>query len=327
MNHLNKTFIVVFYLLLIVFLLLLWGCQQEGSSVKEHVYENDKSETYEQLNVLRDKINALELFTGTYSTEDINPFENCDTLTTPLEKKVCQIAQSANSSQQFEIKTQLSTIAKEFQTAIYGDDCSEQVSTGCPNQGSLLGRMNKIENDLQSTSSSVGVVLAKVYEISNDVNGLSTRLGILESRLNNFNGTPQSIEDIISGIDGDIVSIKNDINVINGTIQSNRILMYTPLCFDNKDSGPVYEPILIAGDKSSAYRRSGSGVGVTKTFSAGDPPVGFWTTLNTKKCRFRFYSNTTGTKLQVCWLNSDRLAADSLIDSSRTLGSATCTPW
>jgi hypothetical protein len=91
----------------------------------------------------------------------------------------------------------------------------------------------------------------------------------------------------------------------------------------------VFETALITGDKVSifAYVKTGSTEGLGLVFTAGNANVGRNTSLNTRTCRVKFYNNPTNTKVQVCWIKTNRSATDAQIDAARTAGTATCSSF
>ena len=315
---------------LIVLMLFFVGCAKEekhrtvpsGSS-----YGNTSVET--ELATLREKVRALELFAGTYTAGVENPFGNCDTVTVQLEKLICQIAKTAMASEQAETKMQLATMAKEFQNTIYGADCVDAVVPGCPVAGSLMSNMAKAQSDITSNKTDITAIQGSITSMQAIESAMTTRITNLENRLNAFNGTAQSLETIITGIQTDVSTLKTDVANLKGTLAANKVINQYLICGNNADSGPIFEILLVSGDKTKAYGslKNGTWYGMGLFFSAGNANAGFTTHLNSKACNFKMYNNVSNSMIQACWVPTNRSASNAQIDAARTAGTATCTDY
>jgi uncharacterized coiled-coil protein SlyX len=305
---------------LIVFSLISIAC---GSEPEERVVR--RGPTNDQLTELKSRIEALELFASTYTAGILNEFENCDTVASSLDKKICQIAKTAVGAPLMEAKAQLSAIAKEFQNTLYGSDCTAVSSSTCPASDSLVARIATVETGIANNTASIAVINSEIASMKSLESAMTSRLNVLESRLNNFDGTGSSLEAIVSDIRGDISDLQSDIADITGVLAPSKILNAYLLCGDNSDSGPVFETILISGDKKKAIGtvKTGAWYGTASFFVAGQAETLFTTHLNTKSCNFKFYNKADGT-IEACWVPYNRNAPASLIDSTRASGTATC---
>jgi len=278
---------------------------------------------------LKQRIAALELFAGTYTAGVDNAFNDCNSLTVPLEQKICQVAQTATATQQAQTKDQLATIAKAFQVTLYGDNCTGAVLLGCPLAGSLMDRVSTAEASLATANTNITAIQGQITAMNALEASLTSQLTALNTRFNSFNGTTKSIETIITGMQSDISTLQTSVAAIQGVIVASRVLNQYLLCGDNSASGPVFELILISGDKTKAYGsiKTGSWYGLGLFFSAGNANALFTTHLNTAACNFKMYNNTTNTRVQACWIASNRSATAAQIDAARTAATATCTDY
>jgi hypothetical protein len=258
-----------------------------------------------------------------------NPFGDCTTVTNALEKKVCQIAQTANATQQLEIKSQLAVMAKEIQTTLFGAECTTDVEVGCPAPTSIQARMDGVEALLDTAVQDIEDIQDEIDNINSLVTTLTGRVTTLESRLNNFAGSGSTIEQLVATIQSDIDTLQAQVAVIQGVLASDQVLTPVSICGNNPASGPIYETALIPGDKSKIYGyvKTGSASGLGMFFKAGDPSKGFTTSLNSRSCRFKAYNDPTATKVQLCWIQSNRSATDAQIDAARAANTATCTAY
>lgn len=306
--------------------LSIFSCSQERDRI---VIREDPSqkEASTKLDELNNRIKALELFASTFTSGVPSDFNDCSTLTSASEKKICQIAQTISATQSLELKTQLATIAKEFQNTLYGVDCINTTDVGCPVSGSLLERMTTARTDINNNTSSISSINSTITSMQTIETNLTSKVNALETRLNAFNGTAESIETIITGIKSDITTLQTDMAEVKGILTPSRIINQYLICGDVTASGPIYELILISGDKTKAYGsvKNGTFYGPALFFKAGDTDLGFDTHLNTKTCHFKMYNNVAKTKVQACWLSSNRSATNAQIDTARAANTATCT--
>ena len=306
------------------------GCDkpEQHRTVGPMTSDNTKTPAQEIAD-LQQRLKALELFAGTYTAGVDNAFNDCNSLTVPLEQKICQVAQTATATQQMETKAQLATIAKEFQVTLYGDNCTSVVVPGCPVAGSLMDRVTTAEAGLATAKTDITAIKGDITAMKALETSLTGRVTALENRFNAFNGTASSIETIITGIQSDVSTLKTDVAAIKGVIVASKVLNQYLLCGDNSASGPVFELILVSGDKTKAYGsiKTGSWYGLGLFFSAGNANALFTTHLNTAACNFKMYNNVGNTRIQACWIASNRSATAAQIDAARTAATATCTDY
>jgi hypothetical protein len=321
--------LLVGWILFIWFLLTLAvvGC---GSTEETHrtIYTEDQT-TKQQIKDLKEKVDQLSLLTDSFTSGITNPFEDCATVTNAMERKICEIAQTFNASNQLEMTTQLGLAAKEFQKALFGEDCVNNTDPGCPVSGSVTSRLSAAETALANNSASISAIQSTLTTVSNNVDSLLTRVTALESRLNNFNGSGQTAEVFVAAIRSDVTALQTTVASIQGLLSSDRILKTYSLCGDNISSGPIYELIAITGDKTKAYGyvKTGTAEGMGMFFKAGDANKFASTHINSKTCNFKMYNDTTNTKIQACWISTNRSATAAQIDAARTAATATCTDY
>jgi hypothetical protein len=101
------------------------------------------------------------------------------------------------------------------------------------------------------------------------------------------------------------------------------------MCAGDSAVGPIFEPILITGDKVKAYGyvKTGTAEGQGLFFKAGDADKLFSTHISSKICNFKMYNNVGNTKIQSCWIIGNRSATAAQIDAARTALTATCTAF
>ena len=146
--------------------------------------------------------------------------------------------------------------------------------------------------------------------------------------MDDFDGSGSSIEVVISGMETDIASLESRVTGLETVVNSNKVFESIALCGDIAASGPLYETILLSGDRTkiTAYIQSGgsSGLGLYKQLGDGSGDLFDTTTLNTKKCNFKVYEKTT--ELLVCWDNSNRNSNEVTIDNECDLSGGFATP-
>lgn len=275
------------------------------------------------------RIAALELFASSYTAGGPTSFSDCDSLTSASEKKICQIATAVSNNAALDVKSSLAEAAKGFQNTLYGNDCINGTDAGCPVIGSVMANVITIQASVATNSADIASLSTLLSTTRSAVDGLTTRMGSIESRLDNFDGTAFSVEIVVRGIKSDINVLQAEIAEIKGIIDPSRTTNQYLVCGDVAASGPVYELILISGDKTKIYGnvKSGSFFGNALVFKSGDTDVFTNTRLNTKTCNFKMFNNATNTKVQACWISTNRSATESQINAARTAGTTTCTPY
>jgi CII-binding regulator of phage lambda lysogenization HflD len=313
----------MYRLLFFIVLLVSCGADRETKNTRgEYQLAN-------RLQQLQQQVDDLSLLASSF-TEGINStFSDCDTVSNVLEKKMCQIAQTFNVQQQLEIKSQLGTMAKEFQKALFGEDCINTTDAGCPIVGSIADKISGLETTIASHTTSIASIQSTLSSLETSVSMLNGRVTVLENRFSNFNGSGQTIEVFVSAIKTDVTTLQTQVAAMQAILANNRLLSMYSICGDNPDSGPIYEAIAITGDKTTAYGyvRKGNKEGMGSFFKAGDANAYLTTSINSKTCKFKMYNDPTATKIQACWLNNNRSATAAQIDAARTAATATCTPY
>ena len=319
------------FLVFAAFSFLAVSCDSNKSErilVTKQPSTTDQQVVEKQLTDLANRVQALELFTATYTAGGPTAFSDCSVLTAS-EKKTCQIATSVFDAGSQELRANLAAMAKEFQNTLYGTDCINTTDGGCPVAGSLLSNMAAAQANLATHSIDIAGIKSSIASMQTVETSLTSRVTTLEGRLNSFNGTAQSIETIITGIKGDITSLQNDVADLKGVISPSRMVNQYAVCGNIADAGPLYEVLLISGDKKNAYAsvKNGSFYGTALFFKAGDTDTAFPTHLGTKTCNFKMYNDTAKTKVQACWVPTNRAATEAQINAARTADTATCTPY
>ena len=239
-----------------------------------------------------------------------NDFADCTTSLSTFETKICDIAQAATIEQQIEFSSQLGEMSKLYQNTLYGEDCVNDVDIGCPVVGSISERLTTAEGD---------IAIIDITAIESDITQLQSDVSALNTRLDNFDGSGQSIETVITTINNDIVLIEARLDAIEGILNSDRIPILINLCYNIANSGPVYEASFLSGNRTrfNAWVSVGgdSGLGIIKEYNDGQGNVYTKTELNTRRCKFKIYEILSFSDLKICWNNSNRNSNESSIDS------------
>jgi len=307
---------------LIFLLILLIGCGTLEDKQNKRTPRNKEIENLKQVVLqLQGTVAQINAFTA-------SDFSNCTTGLPPFETKICQIAQTSTAEQRVLFASQLSAISKMFQDELYGEDCTNETETGCPVSGSIISEVESLGTDITTFSTDIAALQIQTTQLESD-------LLILEGRLNNFNGSGDSIETVLTSIDNDIVLLESRITDIENSINSDTVFQAVALCGDISSSGPIFETLLLSGDKQSitAYLEDGNdaGLGQLKIVDDGQGDIYLNTTLNTRRCNFKVYEYNS--ELKVCWNNSNRRANESSIDNEcdfsggfvNPTGNCTCT--
>lgn len=282
-----------------------------GKKNKETEEQNEQIKQLKtQVAYLVGTIEQIDAFTA-------SDYTDCNSNLPSFEKKICQIAQTANAEQLVTITSQLQSFTKVMQTSIYGADCSDEVQVGCPAPGSMMNRLSTLESDLASVNADISSLSADIVSLQADIGTLQSGVAGLNSRLNNFNGTGSSIETVISGIDAQIASLDSRLDDVEDVINSEMVYKSVQVCKNIASSGPVYEIYLLTGDNKKVIgymepSRSRHGLGAISEAGVTGHYSGV-TSLNTRACNYRIYDKTTHVKL--CWNNTNRSASSSSIDT------------
>ena len=181
------------FLINLLILLLVSSCYVEkrkptGKNPKDH-----------QVAEFVDKFLSLEGTIAMVNNFIAGDFSDCETSLPPFETKICRISQTASSEQMVRITGQLNYVVKEMQDSLYGVDCINDTDAGCPASGSIAEQIATFDpND--------------IVNIQNDIAALQNFQATIEGRLNNFDGSGQSIETVISGLDARIDDLEQVIN-------------------------------------------------------------------------------------------------------------------
>lgn len=290
-------------------------CINCGGRDKEDHRSNPKNDEIEDL-----KKTVLEL-QGTIAQINnfvASDFSNCNGSLPPFETKVCQIAQTATAEQQILFVGQLQQVSKIFQSELYGVDCMDTSSPGCPVGGSITARITAAEAVNSTQTADIDAAEANIATATANIATLTSSLATINSRLNNFNGSGNSIETVITSIQSTLTTLSARVTALETTVNSGDIYKTILVCKNVLPTvGPAFEPILLTGDnlKAMAYVVNGNSNGMGLISQAGVTGNYFSTTAaSTKTCNFKIYDRTTSIKL--CWKNDNRSATTAQIDTA-----------
>jgi len=269
-------------------------------------YRNERTPRNPELENLKKTVLQLQGTVAQLDAFTASDFSDCSSRLPPFETKICQIAQTSTAEQRVLFSSQLAQASKIFQNELYGEDCINDTDVGCPISGSITDQIQQVNTN----TISLGALQGQVASLQNDV-------VLINNRLNNFNGSGQSIELIIEDLATNIANLESRVDVIEDSINSNKVFQSIAVCGDIPSSGPLYEVLLLSGDHSSvtAYLESGSRSGLARLQETGDGQgdLLYSTTLNTRKCNFKIYD--LGSELRLCWNNSNRLSNENSINN------------
>jgi len=216
-------------------------------------------------------------------------YTDCAVTLPAFERKLCQVAQTATAEQRVLLTARLSEMAKTFQTAIYGDDCTAAIAPGCPAPGSILAQGN--------------AAAGQITALSTSIQALDTRLTTAEAA--------------IAAIDSTLITLNGRVQVLEAAFATASIYTAIDMCADVTPTvGPLFEVLLLQGDRSRlvAYIEAGGnrGLGVVRQAGAGDLVIE--STLSTLKCRAKIYDAVGG--LRICWLKGNRMPAEAALDAA-----------
>lgn len=228
----------------------------------------------------------------------------------PFELKICRIAQTANAEQLVQFSGQLNRVVGFMQESLYGPDCTNTIDQGCPVANSIVEKIDNLD-------------LSVIAQLQTDVNSLQTSINGLTSRLDDFDGSGESLETVINNIELDIAALESRIDDIENTIAGSDYYTWVFLC---NDAVTINEPVLLRGDKQEliGYVDGGSGNGMGMMAKAGVSGHQYLTTSIKPKCSFKVYD--LNTSLKICWNNSDRSASALSIDTECDLGGSFASP-
>lgn len=281
------------------------GCSSPSEKEDHRKPQNtDLEKIKQQVLALQGTLAQLTAFTA-------SDFTSCAASLPPFQTLMCKIAQTATAEQQALFVGQIQQVMKVLQTELYGVDCIDATSPGCPVSGSVTARVTANETIIATQGSNITSLQASVTS-------LSATIATLTARLNNFNGSGSSVETIVTGIQSDIATLDSRLNTIEQTVNDGDIYKTFLICNNVSPTiGPAFEPILITGDnkKAVAYIVSSTSNGMGQVAKAGVTGNYFATTAaSTKTCNFKIYDRTTTIKL--CWNNTNRSATSAQIDTA-----------
>jgi hypothetical protein len=296
--------------LMLLLMLFCVGCMGCGKPETINKRTDHHSPQQEELDRLKDELLKLQ---GTIAQIDAfvaNDFADCTSGLPAFETKICQISQTATAQERILYTQQLGEVAKVFQDEIYGEDCINTTDVGCPVADSMTSDIESIQVDIASNNSDVAQVVADIATLNSNVSTLELELDAIEVRLT-------SAEAAIVALENAQASILSRLDDLEEVVANGDIFKTYQLCGDIANSGPIYEAVLMSGDKSfiTAFITTGSksGLGVLRTANDGDGDTYHSTRVNTRKCKFNIYDDTT--ELKICWNNADRSAAQAEINT------------
>ena len=294
---------------LLVIGMILSGCGWNSTGGIRHFDITDNrrggptpvSKPNQEVEYLKSRIFSLEGTVAMITNFVAGDFTDCTTNLPPFETKLCQVAQTANAEQIIKIAGQLTDTTTTLQTSLYGAGCSSETDVGCPAPGSVLADLATLDpNDIIQLQ-------ADVTAIEGDINDLNTRF-------DDFDGSGQSIETVISNLDTRIDDIES---LIGGGDYYTWIFLCDDISGLNK-----HEPLLMTGDRQIIRAYSGAGNNGMAQISVGDGSEYFQTSIN-PKCKIKVYDVTT--ELKVCWNNTNKDASEASIDTECDNGGASPT--
>lgn len=279
-----------------------------------------------ELHVLKTQVLALQGTVALIDAFSENDFSDCSNALPPFESKICRIAQTATAEQRVIFASQLGDMAKIMQVSLYGEDCTSEAEAGCPVPGSITADIADLVASSDDLQNDIAAIQAEVLQLQADI-------AAINSRLNDFNGSGSSVETVISNLQSDLTAIESRVDAVEAVLDSNVVYKTIFLCSDNSTSGPVFEAILMSGDRQTitAYMQDGSkrGLGKLKEVSDSQGNLFLTTALNTRACNFKIYEASG--ELKVCWSKTSRTinqaSLDSLCDSGNNFANpgANCT--
>ena len=290
---------------IVILLLTLFSvtCVSCGKPEKVNKRTNRHSPQQEELERLKKEVLALQ---GTIAQIDAfvaNDFADCSNGLPPFETKICQISQTATAQERILYTQQLGEVAKVFQDEIYGEDCINAVDAGCPVANSMTSDIDNIQADILSNNSDITQVIADIATLNSGVSTLQSEIAAIDTRLT-------SAESAITALENAQTSILSRLDDLEEVVANGDIFKTYQICSDIVDSGPIYEAVLMSGDKSfiTAFITTGTrnGLGILRAANDGNGDTHHTTRVNTKRCKFNIYDDTT--ELKICWNNDDRNA-------------------
>lgn len=276
----------------------------------------------DEITILRNMVLNLQGTVTQINNFVASDFSSCDSGSLPaFETKLCQVAQTATAEQQVTLFGQLQELQSIMQESIYGGDCINDTDAGCPMAGSILDDLANID---------VATIESDIAQLQTDVTNLQASVNAINTRLDDFDGSGNSIETVINTIESELISLDSRLDDIENVV--NGADYYQWIFIGNDIAGlAAKEPILRTGDKLNivAYVQSATKNGMGLIAEAGVSGDQTFQTDVKPKVRFRIYDLTT--ELKVCWDNTDRNSSaaniDTICDSANnfTTPTADCT--
>lgn len=255
---------------------LLTACANPG----EPDYTDHRTPTEQELSA---RVLSLQGLLSQIQSFLASEYTDCAATLPAFEQKICQIAQTSTAEQQVLLSSQLATVAKTFQTTLYGPDCSEVPSPGCPAAGSVLASLTDHEADLAA---------------------LEASLNAIESRMT-------SAESAIAAAQASLSTLAARVTAVESVLASSSIYRMVQICANVSPTvGPIFETVLLQGDSSrvTAYLEVSGNRGLGNVKVAGGGDEAYQTTLSNLQCRFAIYDLGLVSGLRICWKTNDRNA-------------------
>src|SRR5258708_5492590 len=116
--------------ILMFLLAFLISCGASTSPTPQYTNNRDQPDQAAQVQQLEDQVLALQGTIAMINAFASNPYTTCEPTLPPFEAKICQIAQTAVAEGDVTYFSSLATMAKVYQTALFGTDCLNTSSSG-----------------------------------------------------------------------------------------------------------------------------------------------------------------------------------------------------
>ena len=296
-------------LILMISMLTIFGCGNNDNKQKRD-FRSDNSSESKEVRDLKNTILSLEGTVAMITAFVANDYSDCGTGLPAFETKICRIAQTANIEQIIALGGQLNRISAIMQESLYGPDCINDTDVGCPVTGSVMADLAAFDpNDITT--------------LQTDVGNLQMDVTALEGRLDNFNGSGNSIETVISGLDTDITNLESRVTAIETVLNGSDHWEWAWFCHD-VTTVTTQEPFAIRGDRLQLKYYVHSTDNRMGTFEAGTTGDLYTTTSTNPKCKLKIYDLTTDIK--ICWNNSNRNATEVNINTECDSANSFTTP-
>jgi hypothetical protein len=173
--------------------------------------------------------------------------------------------------------------------------------------GSVLQRLELAEVELDQVQTAIA-------SIGQELITMETTLDIIEDRLDNFNGSGDSLETVITDLNTLATDLDARVGALEQVVGGTEYYKWVFACFDNP-AVTVNEPLLLRGDNKEVrgYVSTVTQNGMGTIAVAGVSGHQFLTTNTSPKCNLRIYDRTM--HLRICWHRTQRTANAALIDA------------